>query len=365
MRIPAHRLDRQLISRPRFDRPAQVVAWFGAMQAQDYLAALWAVGLRTPGATDAAIEAALAEGAVVRTHLFRGTWQLVAREDVRWMLDLVGPRMIRAWGSWSRKLGLEDRMLGRCGELLAAALAGGARLTRQELAAALERGRIRDARGRLSHILGHAELAGVICGAGRRGNQAVWVLLDHHVPAERGRTREEALAELAVRYFRSRGPATAADFAWWTGFSLGGAREALELAKTGLASERAGGATYWFVPDREATARSRRAHLLPAFDEYLVGYKDRGAVVAQQYARRVNAGGGMLNPAVVVGGRVVGTWQRTLEQGGVAVAVRSFGRLTPTMRDAVAAAADRYKAFLGAPLVMTVSPSPRTARPRS
>jgi hypothetical protein len=365
MRIPGTRLDRQLISRPRVDHGAQVVAWFGAMQAQDYLAGLWAMGLRTPGATEAAVEAVLADGAVVRTHLFRGTWQLVAREDVRWMLDLMGPRVIASWASGFRKVGLDDRTLGRCGELLAGALAGGARLTRQELAATLERGRIPRARDRLSYILGHAELAGVICGAGRRGKQVTWALLDHRLPTDRDRTREAALAELAVRYFQSRGPATVADFAWWTGLSLGGAREALELAKGSLASERVGAATYWLVPDAAASRPSKRAHLLPAFDEYLVGYQDRSAVVPERHARQVNAGGGMLNPAVVVGGRVVGTWQRRFERGRVAVALQPFGRLTAPARDAVVAAAKRYGAFLGSPVVTAANPSRRTAGPGS
>jgi hypothetical protein len=346
VRIPAHRLDRQLISRPRFAAPAEVVAWFGAMQAQDYLAALWALGLRTPKATEATIDATIAEGRVIRTHLFRGTWQYVAREDVRWMLDLVGARLIASWAPGFRRLGLDHRTLGRCGELWAKALAGGRQLTRREMAAVLARGRIAAA-SRLSSLLGYAELAGVIASGGRRDKQTTWALLDDRVPASRPLAREEALAELARRYFQSHGPATIRDFAWWTGLPLGQSREALELAKGGLNADRVGGETYWLVDGKTVSRRSPSAHLLPAFDEYLVGYRERSAVLDRAHASKVNAGGGMLSPAVVIDGRVVGTWRRALGNDEVAVTVRSFGRLNRREREALAGAADRHGRFLG------------------
>ena len=345
MRIPAHRLDRQLISRPRFAAPAEVVAWFGAIQAQDYLAARWALGLRTRQATEATIEAAIAEGRVIRTHVFRGTWQYVAREDVRWMLDLVGARLIASWAPGFRRHGLDARTLGRCGALWAKALAGGRQLTRPEMAAVLTRGRIAAA-SRLSYILGYAELTGVIASGGRRGTQPTWALLDDRVPASRPIPRDDALAELARRYFQSRGPATVRDFAWWTGLALGPAREAVELARTTLASERVGGETYWLVDGKVVSRRSPSAQLLPAFDEFLVGYRDRSAVLDPAHGRKVNAGGGMLSPAVVIDGRIVGTWRRAIASDAVRVTVSPFARLTAREREAIRAAADRYGEFL-------------------
>jgi Winged helix DNA-binding domain len=345
--IRTHRLDRQLISRARFAAPGDVVAWFGAMQAQDYLAALWALGLRTPKATEATIEAVIADGSVIRTHLVRGTWQYVARQDVRWMLGLVGPRVIASWGSRFRELELDDRLLKRCGELFAKALTGGRQLTRQEMGAVLARGRVPGVNRRLSHILGYAELAGVIGSGGRRGRQQTFALLNDRVPKFRVMAREEALAELAGRYFQSRGPATVPDFAWWSGLTLSDAREALDIAKAKLDSRRVDGVTYWLVDDKIVSRRSPSAHLLPAFDEYLVGYRDRSALIDPAYVRKVNAGGGMLSPAVLIDGRVVGTWRRTLARKAVAIAVRPFGRLTGRERDAVAATGDRYGEFLG------------------
>lgn len=347
MRIPTHRLDRQLISRQRFSAPAEVVAWLGGMQAQDYLAALWALGLRTPQATQAAVEAAIADGSVIRTHLFRGTWQYVARGDVRWMLALVGARVIAAGASRYRQLALDARTLERCRELFTAALEGGRQLTRKEMGDVLARGGITAMSTRLLHVLGHAELAGVICSGGRRGKQATYALLDDRVPPARAKARDEALAALAARYFQSRGPATDRDLAWWTGLTLADAREAIQLVRTDLIAERVDGETYWMADGSVVSRRSPSAHLLPAFDEYLIGYQERGALLDPAHVRKVNAGGGILSPVALVDGRVIGIWKRTLGKDAVAIAVRPFGRVGRGEREAVAKAAERYARFLG------------------
>ena len=316
------------------------------MQAQDYLAALWALGQRTAGATEATIEAAIADGSVLRTHAFRGTWQYIAREDVHWILDLVGARVIRSMASRLRELELDDRALKRCGEIFGRALEDGSHLTREEMAAVLERGRLKGMRPRLMHILGHAELSKIIVSGGRRGKQPTFALLAHRAPKVRKLEREAALVELAVRYFQSRGPATARDFSWWIGMSLGDARLAIELAGKSLESRLVGGESYWVTPGKPARP-ARGARLLPAFDEYLVGYVDRSAVLEPKFTRRVNAGGGILKPAVVIDGQVVGTWTRALGKGTVSVATSAFARLSSSQAEAVDRAADGYVAFLG------------------
>lgn len=348
MKIPAQRLTNQHLVRPLDAAPSKVVSWFGAIQAQDYLAALWALGQRTAGATDATIEAALSDGSVLRTHIFRGTWQCVAREDVRWMLDLVGPRVIAGSRSRLRELGLDEKLLRKCGVLFARALEGGAHLTRLEMAEVLARGRVPSVRGRLMHILGHAELDGIIVSGGRRGKQRTFALLEHRAPRARRLVRDEALAELAVRYFQSRGPATLRDFAWWTGLPMRDLRVAIELAGRSLESATLEGETWWSRPGRSGSLRRGRASLLPAFDEYLVGYTDRSAVLDARFAKQVNAGGGMLRPAVVIDGKVVGTWSRRLVKTGAEVSVRPFNRFTRAERQAVDAALTRYVKFLGA-----------------
>jgi hypothetical protein len=341
----AARIDRQLVSRPRFRTPAEVVAWFGAMQAQEYLSALWALGLRTPRATEATIEAALADGSVIRTHAFRWTWQVIAREDVRWVIGLVGARGIARAASRFRQLDLDDMTLARCGELFAQALAGGKQFTRVEMAAVLARGKLPATEQRFLHILGHAELAGVICSGARRGKQPTFALLDERIPAGRPLSRERALAELVRRYFQSRGPATLDDFVWWTGLTKAEARAGIEAG--GLGSERAGAETYWFVDGRLGKPRSPCAHLLPAFDEYLVGYRDRGDVLDPRHTKQVNAGGGILKPAVVVDGLVIGTWKRVLERARVTIAIDTFDAPTRAQRAAIGEAAERYAAFVG------------------
>ncbi len=340
--LAAQRLRRQRVSPRSRDAPAALVAWFGAMQAQDYPGSLWALGLRAAAATEASVEAALADGAVLRTHGFRGTWQYVARDDARWMLQLSGERVIAAQARRWRHLGLDARTLARAGDWIARALAGGGQATREEVAAVLARRGVDVSGGRLMHILAFVELRGILCSGARR----TWALLDERAPAARALTRDEALAVLARRYFQSRGPATARDLAWWSGLPLGDVRAAIALAGEALERVTVDGQEHWLAPDRAARARAG-VHLLPAFDECLVAYQDRRAFLDARHLRAINAGGGMLRPALLVDGRVAGTWRRTLGARALSVAVRPFRRLTGEERAALAAAVARYAAFLG------------------
>ena len=349
MPIVLQRLEHQLLSRKRADSPSEVVSWFGAMQAQDYLGALWALGSRTASEKERTVEAALDAGTVIRTHGFRCTWQFVTPEDLGWMLALVGPRIIASAASRFREVGLDAKTLERSCELFEDALSGGNELTRAELSAVLSRRRI-STRGRLSYVLIHAELRGVIVSGARRGKHSTFALLSERVPKVRAFTREQALSELARRYFRSRGPATERDLAWWSGLPLRDAREAIQLVERKLDSKKFDDRRYFSLGDARATGRGAGIHLLPAFDEYLVAYKDRSACIEPSHLRRINAGGGMLNPVVVSNGRVIGTWQRKLQKDDVLVNVKPLGKLSAKERDAVAAAAERYAEFLGLPL---------------
>jgi hypothetical protein len=354
--IAARRLAAQQIAHPRFTRLAELVAFMGAIQAQEPAAARWAVGLRLAGrrgvaAGVAEIDRALAEGTVLRTHVMRWTWQLIAPADLGWMLSLVTERLMARAARRHRELGLDAAAFRRSHTAFARALGGGVHRTRAELGAALRAAGVAPDGARLSHLLGHAELSGLLCSGAPRGKQATYALVDERAP-RRGapRTRAEAVAALARRYFGSRGPATAADFAWWSGLAPAEARAGLEAVCAELASESAGGVVYWCSPHaaRLSEAELARAHLLPAFDEYLIAYKDRGAVLATEHVRRLNAGGGLLAPCIVVGGRVVGVWRRTFERRGtVTIALTPFAPLATRARADVAEAAERYAAFLG------------------
>jgi hypothetical protein len=353
--LAAQRLAAQQIARRTFTKPAELVGWMGAIQAQDPLASRWAVGLRLGGAGGAAagakaIETALADGSVLRTHVMRWTWQLVTPTDLHWMLPLVAPRLMARAARRHRELALDARTFRRAEAAFTHALADGAHRTRAELGAALRAAGVAPDGQRLPHLLGHAELQGLICSGAPRAKQATWALLAGRAPrAGTALTRDEALAELARRYFRSRGPASVADFAWWSGLAPVDARAGLAAVAPELTSETIARVTYWRGrrAPRVSAAALADAYLLPAFDEYLIAYRDRTAVLSAGDARRINAGGGLLAPTIVVGGRVVGTWRRTLGRGLVTIALSLFGKPAPRDRSRIEAAAARYGAFLG------------------
>jgi Winged helix DNA-binding domain len=356
--IAARRLVAQQIVRPAFKTPAELVAYLGAVQAQDYAACKWAVGLRLAGAPgEASVERAIDDGEVLRIHALRGTWQLVAPADVRWLLDLVAPRLIAGAATRYRQLGLDAATFRRSRAALAKVLRG-AQLTRAELASALAAAGISTTGQRLAHLLQRAELDALICGAARRGKQFTYALLDDRAPDSRARLdRGEALAELARRYFRSRGPATVDDFKRWSGLAPADARSGLEAVQSKLASTTLDGRIYWFDDDAAKKARSSKAFLLPAFDEYLVAYRDRGVVLDPQYVKRLNAGGGMLGPCVVLDGRVIGTWKRTLGRETVAIEIDLFEAPARAASSVIEDASRRYGNFLGLAARLEALPS--------
>lgn len=346
------RLDRQGISVGRFKNPADAVRWFGAVQAQDYLGSLWALGLRLPGAAETSVERAVADGSIVRTWPLRGTLHFVAAEDVRWMLGLLGARTVARAAGRYRQLGLDEATFARSRRVLERELQGGRQLTRPELAAALERQGVATDGQRLIHLLNRSALEGLTCYAGRRGRQFTFALLDEWAPSSKRLSREEALAELAGRYFRSHGPATLQDFVWWSSLTTADARAALEAARPGLRREDIDGVTYWLSPSAPAAGGGQAAHLLPAFDEYTVAYKDREAVLHPSHTRPANAAAAALGPAVVIDGRVVGTWKRTLKRESVFIEASPWATLKRAERSALDAAARRYGEFLGLPAVV-------------
>ncbi|HEV8244751.1 MAG TPA: winged helix DNA-binding domain-containing protein [Polyangiaceae bacterium] len=347
-RFGAQRLAVQQIARSRFETPGDLVAWLGAVQAQDYAAAKWALGLRLPpGTTDEAIERALADGTILRTHALRSTWQLVTPADIRWIVALVAPRQIARSARRDQELELDAVTLRRSRTALEKALRDGRHLTRAELATVLEKARISSGGQRLAHLLGRAELDGLICSGARRGKQSTYALLDHRAKKCKPLARDEALARLARRYFQSRGPATVSDFCWWSGLSPAEARAGLESIKSTLVSDVVASQTYFRAESAKARHDSQAAYLLPAFDEYLVGYRNRDAVLGPEHVKRLNAGGGMLAPCVVINGRVIGTWRRVLGKANVSVELSLFEPPTSRQAQAIAGAARRYGAFLG------------------
>jgi hypothetical protein len=342
------RLETQRISATTFTDPAEVVAWLGAVQAQDYLGALWAVGLRLARAREQDVERALADRRIVRTWPMRGTLHFVAAADARWLVDLLGPRAIAGAAGRFRALELDDATVARARRVLAKRLEAGTPITRGAAYDQLERAKISTAGQRGIHILWRLAHERLICFGPREGKQQTFVLFDAWLPRARALPSEEALGELACRYFTGHGPAAVADFAWWSGLKVSDAHRAVALAGGRLQRVLAGGRPYWcgHAPAPPPAARGR-AHLLPAFDEFVVAYADRTAAVAPAHQVHVNAGGGILNPTIVIDGRVAGTWKRRLSRREVVFAPAPFGALGAAKSRAVATALERYAAFLG------------------
>lgn len=341
------RLHTQHIAGASFEKPGDVVAWLGAVQAQNYFGALWAVGLRMRNAVEADIEHALANRTIIRTWPMRGTLHFVAAADIRWMLELLTPRIVANIAQCLlRDFDLDESAFARSKDLVARALQGGGQLTRNAMYKMLEAGGVSASR-RGRHILWRLAQDGLICFGPREGKQQTFVLLDEWAPKTKRMSRDESLAELAKRYFTSRGPATLQDFVWWSGLTTADARAGLEMAKRSLVQENINGQTYWLASSTPTTKDpSPTAYLLPAFDEYTVAYKDRSAVLDPKYTKQANSGNGMLYPTIVVDGKVVGTWKRALKKDALAISPSPFAKLKRAETRALAEAANRYGKFL-------------------
>jgi winged helix DNA-binding protein len=348
------RLHNQRIAYSTVEKPGDVVAWLGAVQAQDYLGALWAIGLRLRNAVEADVERAIADRTIIRTWPMRGTLHFVAAADIRWMLELLTPRVVANNAQrLLRQFDLDEGSFARSKDLLARALQGGRRLTRNATYDVLEGGGVSTASQRGLHILGRLAQDGFICFGAREGKQQTFALLDEWAPNARRVARDESLAEIAKRYFTSHGPATLQDFAWWSGLTTADATAGLEMAKRFLAQETINGQTYWLALSAPATKDSSpTAYLLPAYDEYTVAYKDRSAALNPTYAKQANSGNGIFYPTIVVDGQVVGTWKRTLKKDTLAISPSPFEKLKRAETRAIAEAANHYGKFLGASVVL-------------
>ncbi len=348
------RLANQHISNPSFKKPSDVVEWLGAVQAQDYAGAKWALGLRMQRATDRVIDQAFTDGSILRTHLMRPTWHFVAPTDIRWLLALTAPRVHAVNATMYRTLELDRATCTRSNAALAKVLRGGQQLTRDELRRVLENAGIAAENGlRLAYLMMYAELEGLICSGARRGKQFTYALVDERAPHAKTLKREEALAELARRYFTSRAPASVQDYAKWSGLTIADAQRGLEAVRPRLVRELVDGQTLWrsnSSSSENQTAPS--AHLLSIYDEYISGYKDRSAIGTAEVGVKLIALGNALNSIIVIDGQIVGVWRRTFEKKKVVIEMNLYVPLTKAEKDAVAAAAGRYAKFLEMPLVM-------------
>lgn len=346
--IAAIRLISQQIAGTQFTTPKEMVGWMGAMQAQDYRMAKWALGIRVHEATEKNIEAAIDSGKIIRTHLLRPTWHFVSADDIYWMLALSGPRIKAAQKSREKQLELTERIFAKSNTIFERVLAGGKHLTRVELLQELTKAKIVTDNNRSSHLLFNAELEGIICSGKTINKQITYALLNERVPENKKLNKDEALFRLADKYFKSHCPATLSDFTWWSGLSVSDARHALEIIKKDFNSDKIGSQIYWF-PDSFVIPKNykKSAYLLPAFDEFLISYKDRTAALAFENHRKAFSNNGIFWPVIVVNGQVKGTWKRTFKKDKVIVTTHFFEAPGKGVIGLVEKAGEKLGYFLG------------------
>ncbi len=343
--IAIERLYSQHIEGQRIKLPAELVSWMGAIQGQDYAGAKWSIGLRLPGTSDEDVEKALRNKYLVRTWALRGTLHFIASSDIHWIISLLAPRIISKNSRRYKELNLDDETLSQSNKLLKKALDNN-KSTRSELLNILERNGISTTGQRAAYILQRASLDGLICQSVTKNNNPTYISIDE-LPKPRKLKRNDALAELAKRYFNSHGPGTLKDYVWWSGLLVKDAKDGIEAIKHNLHSEVVNGETYWMSSISGKKPKSPTVNLLPGFDEYLLGYKDRSASIdADQSKKFLIHANGFFRSTVVVDGKVAGTWKRTIRKNTVSMSINDFKRLNSIENDALGSEIQRYGKFL-------------------
>jgi hypothetical protein len=317
--------------------PEAAVAWLGAVQAQDFSMAKMAIGIRLASATSTTVTEDFDRGNFLRTHVLRPTWHFVSPENIRWMLALSAAKIIASARSRDRDLEITEALYSKANRTISRALEGNKNLTRDELAAELKQAKINADTSRMYHFTMRAELEGIVCSGAVQGKKQTYALLSERAPAARILPREESLARLADIYFRSHSPATLQDFAWWSGLSLTEARRGLDAVKTNFVAEAIGEKTYWINPAfnhvLSAPQTEMSIHFLPAFDEYIIAYADRSAIIPIGNSKAISSNG-VFRPTLVVNGQVAGIWRKTASKK-MPVEVEFFEQPSKAVKQAV------------------------------
>jgi hypothetical protein len=341
------RLASQQLSGTKIKSASDMVAWFGAIQGQEYALTKWSLGLRLTHLTDPDIENELTDGRILRTHLLRPTWHFVSSADIRWLVNLTAPRVKAVNAYMHRQLELDTVTFNKCSNILVKILQGGNQLTRVEINNEFRKNRITATGHRLSYIMMNSELDGLICSGGKRGNQFTYALLEERAKTTSGYSKEEALAELAKRYFISRGPSTIKDFAIWSGLTVADCKKGAESAKSNLRSEIIDGDQYYLSNDVTFNImNSAVVYLLPVYDEFIMGYRNRDAIFEYKNTLK-NITKIQFNSMVVSDGQVIGTWRRSSEKSGMKIEFDFFEKLNKTQEKGVETAVKQFEKYSG------------------
>jgi len=335
------------LSQTAYDTPRQIAAHFGAMQAQDFNSVKWAIGARLNGCTEKTVQESFDKGELLRTHILRPTWHLVTPENIRWMQQLSVKQIIQSMKSRDRDLGLTDEIFSKCYRIIEIAMVNEEQLTKEELTAILHNANMKFDSSQMYHVLTEAEANGIICSGALRAKEHTYALLEKRVPVAKPLTKEESLAKLARIYFTGHGPAVLSDFVWWSGLPVSEARQGLQAVQAEFISETIDGQTYW-MPDTDfqPPAGKSEVHLLPAFDEYIVGYKDRAAILTSENHQKAISSNGVFRPVIVKDGKVIGLWKKAASRKKT-ITVAPFEPVNHETQQLIDAAAEKFRAFDG------------------
>lgn len=351
-----YRLFNQQIARTAFSTPQEIVRWMVAMQAQEYAMSKWAIGLRLGNVTDADVEKAFNDGQILRTHLLRPTWHFATPEDIRWLIELTGPRIRKAMTYYEKELELDDKLFRKCNDIIGKALTGGYHLTRTALSDLLVNNGISLNGRQMGHVMMNAEMDCLVCSGKREGKQFTYALFDERAPTRLSIDKDEALLLLAQRYFTSRGPATLKDFSVWSGLTITDAKKAGSMLDNKEFTKEAFNDTEYILKretlemalDAALAKKIQKSFLMPDYDEYGMGYIDRTAIfnpikLSSEF-RKKNP---VFDRMIIVDGIIEGTWKRTVKAKSVVVETYLFRELSKVKSEAVKKAVNRFIKFTG------------------
>lgn len=346
--IPNIRTINQQLDCSSFSNAKDLVAWMGAMQAQDYTMAKWAIGIRlNSNITDKEIEEAFNRGDILRTHVMRPTWHFVPNEDIRWMIKLTGQRMKNSISLYFNKEGITAKLHLKINSLIEKTLSGNNHSTKQEIESILNKEGIPTNNHLLNGYLMFAEVDNLICSGAVKAKKQTYALLDERVPSTKDIQKEEALIKLATRYFKSHSPATLNDFVWWSGLSITESKQAINLIKSELVTEKVNEVDFFIHEScKNDVIESPKLHFLPAFDEYLISYKDRTSVLNLEHHPKAFNNFGTFYPVILCNGQIIGNWKKVTKGKQTLFETVFFDKKIKPNQKQIKEAEGRYRSFL-------------------
>lgn len=344
------RLASQQLADKKLSTVKDLVAYMGALQAQDFAMSKWAIGIRMKDVKQHTVEAAVNAGKIIRTHVLRPTWHFVDAEDIYWLLQLTASNIKKIMRSHDKQLGLDEKIYSKTNKIIEKMLVSKKHITREEIVLQLQK-KFDVFENRSMHYLLRAELDGIICSGKIINNKHTYALLSETVKKKKQFNREESLHTLATKYFQSHGPATLQDFTWWSGLTITDATNAIHTLDRCFVKESLNNKTYWLKQDTKPVNKST-AFTLPPYDEYLISYKDRSAMIIKESYKKIISSNGIFFPVVLINGKVAGKWNRKIVQNKVEVNPDMFTASSPALNNKINNCFKEYAAFIDKELIL-------------